>query len=441
NNRRSGVSAARNFSKVYDTLRNCLHRNSVNNKGLSLIGNIHLGVDYENAFWSQGARMMFFGDNAKGQAPFAKSLDVIGHEVGHGVTQYATQSGLDYEDQSGAINESISDIWGATCDYNDWTIGEGLAKKPIRSLRQPSLYGQPEDMLDYTMLPDTSVTDMGGVHIDSGIGNLFFYRLSTDPRTPITPPAKDGRWTAARVVYGSYEYLAGKPRATYADWALALHAAAVTVDAQYSAGGALVAATDQALASVHMSAEIAAYDDGNVFNAQGNLVPPLKFGLGLAGKLAYVGVKVTTPGSMKLATMCIGLLDLGQHATTGDYQVVVLPVAADGGPDMSALSSPLDAELVDVNSAAATRNDGTFMNVKVTGADKVTPEPRSMGGEFFVMIGYVDSPGDATQYGSLMLDDGLGSTGRTWVASQAGSGWVTQSLSGHNALIRAIFTD
>src|SRR5205085_12397627 len=84
-------------------------RNSLDGKGLPLVASVHFGTNYDNAFWD-GTQMVFGDGDGVIFLPFTRSVDVIGHELAHGVTQYT--SGLNYQDQSGALNESVSDVFG-----------------------------------------------------------------------------------------------------------------------------------------------------------------------------------------------------------------------------------------------------------------------------------------------------------------------------------------
>jgi Zn-dependent metalloprotease len=128
---------------------------------------------------------------------FTKSIDVIGHELTHGVTQY--EAALEYQDQAGALNESFSDVFGTlikqhalkqTVDKADWLIGAGLFTRKVngvalRSMKEPgtayndSTIGkdpQPGHMKDFV----NTTSDNGGVHINSGIPNRAFYLTATE---------------------------------------------------------------------------------------------------------------------------------------------------------------------------------------------------------------------------------------------------------------------
>ncbi|MER5637350.1 M4 family metallopeptidase [Kitasatospora sp. NPDC002227] len=170
-------------------------RHSIDGSWLPLDATVHYGVKYDNAFWD-GSRMVFGDGDGVIFNDFTVSVDVIGHELTHGVTQYS--AGLDYHDQSGALNESVSDVFGSLVKQYalrqsaadaDWLIGAGLLAPGIqgvalRSMKAPgTAYDdpqlgkdpQPAHLRDYV---DTS-EDEGGVHINSGIPNHAFYLLAT----------------------------------------------------------------------------------------------------------------------------------------------------------------------------------------------------------------------------------------------------------------------
>ena len=168
-----------------------IERNSIDGAGLPLDATVHFGVRYDNAFWN-GTRMVFGDGDGKLFNRFTVALDVIGHELTHGVTEQ--ESGLAYRGQSGALNESLSDVFGSLIKQHalkqdvaaaDWLIGAGLLTKAVkgvalRSMKAPGtayddrVLGrdpQPAHMKDYVRTTD----DNGGVHINSGIANRAFY--------------------------------------------------------------------------------------------------------------------------------------------------------------------------------------------------------------------------------------------------------------------------
>lgn len=185
---------------VRDYLEQQLGRNSIDNMGMNLILNVHFGEAYDNAFWN-GVEMVFGDGDGQLFANFANSLDVVAHELAHGVTENTAQ--LDYFGQSGALNEHFSDVFGAAITQHylgqdagsaDWLIGNeimgpDLFGESLRSMKAPGaafdhpLLGkdpQPNHMRNYYKGP----MDYGGVHINSGIPNKVFYRVSMEYGTP-----------------------------------------------------------------------------------------------------------------------------------------------------------------------------------------------------------------------------------------------------------------
>lgn len=174
-------------------------RDSLDGKGLPLVATVHFDERYDNAFWD-GTQMVFGDGDGVYFDGFTSCLDVIGHELAHGLTQYT--AGLTYVAQSGALNESISDVFGSmvkqqvldqTAAEADWLIGEGLFTTRVkgvalRSMKAPgTAYNdpvlgrdpQPATMADYLDVPHDSDHDNGGVHTNSGIPNHAFYLAAT----------------------------------------------------------------------------------------------------------------------------------------------------------------------------------------------------------------------------------------------------------------------
>src|SRR5581483_5825698 len=124
--------------KTYDFYQKVYARNSIDGRGMRLDSTVHYGVKFDNAQWN--GRQMIYGDgDGELFRRLTKSLDVIGHELTHGVTQYAAN--LDYADQPGALNESFSDVFGVlvkqytrkqTAAKADWLIGAGLLTRRVQ---------------------------------------------------------------------------------------------------------------------------------------------------------------------------------------------------------------------------------------------------------------------------------------------------------------------
>lgn len=182
---------------TYDLYKEIYQRNSIDGNGMRLDSTIHYQKGYDNAFWN--GEQMVYGDGDEDQPVsdrlfnrFTIAIDIIGHELTHGVTQFEAK--LNYSQQPGALNESMSDVFGSlvkqrvlkqTADQADWIIGEGLFTSNvngfgIRSMKAPGtayddpVLGkdpQPAHMKDYV----NTISDNGGVHINSGIPNRAFY--------------------------------------------------------------------------------------------------------------------------------------------------------------------------------------------------------------------------------------------------------------------------
>lgn len=166
-------------------------RNGIDNAGSEVRANIHYGQSYANAFWN-GSQLVF-GDGNEVLAHLGESICVVVHELTHAVTQHT--AGLIYQGQSGALNESFSDVMGCVAeqqsrnqnfDHATWLVGEecllpGVNGVAIRSMSAPgTAYNdprlgkdpQPSHMNGYV----NTTQDSGGVHINSGIPNHAFYQ-------------------------------------------------------------------------------------------------------------------------------------------------------------------------------------------------------------------------------------------------------------------------
>ena len=191
----AAVSAHYNGGEAYQYFKTTHNRESINGSGGTIISFFNIGdengSDMDNAFWN-GAAMFYGNGNQAFNFPLQRALDVAGHEMSHGVIQGTAN--LEYQGQSGAMNESFADIFGAMIDRNDWQMGEDItntsyiASGALRSLSDPNNGGsslsnagwQPKTMSEYQNLPNTPQGDNGGVHINSGITNYAYYLFATD---------------------------------------------------------------------------------------------------------------------------------------------------------------------------------------------------------------------------------------------------------------------
>lgn len=167
---------------TYDYFYDNFGRNSIDNNGFILRSRVHYSTNYANAFWN--GYFMTYGDGSSGLSPFT-GLDICGHEVSHGLTQFTAS--LVYEDEYGALNESFSDIFGAAIEYfalgegsGEWLIGEDI-NLIIRNMANPNAEGDPDTYQGSNWIQTGNPSqnnDWGGVHTNSGVQNHWFYLLS-----------------------------------------------------------------------------------------------------------------------------------------------------------------------------------------------------------------------------------------------------------------------
>ncbi len=183
----SGAAVYANAGKTYDYYLKTFNRDSYDDAGGKIDLVIH-APEADNAFWSGDSLWFGEGDGDTFSKPLT-SLDTVAHEFTHAVTQYTAN--LAYENQSGALNESFSDVFGVMVDRANWHLGEGIVNCSafpaghcwLRDMQDPTLggdfpngdWGQPAVMADYVELPNDRKHDNGGVHVNSGIPNHTFY--------------------------------------------------------------------------------------------------------------------------------------------------------------------------------------------------------------------------------------------------------------------------
>ncbi len=211
---------------VYDLYLNQYRRDSLDGNGMTLVSTVHHRNSYNNAFWN--GQQMAYGDGDGVIFTNMTELSIVGHELSHGVVQFS--GGLVYRDQSGALNESFADVFGAltvqrklkqTVCEADWLVGSGILGpningEALRSLKTPGeayddqLLGkdpQPYHM-DYYV---NTTSDNGGVHINSGIPNHAFYLLAQY--------LGGNAWDKAGNLWYDTMQAINNPNATFNDWA------------------------------------------------------------------------------------------------------------------------------------------------------------------------------------------------------------------------------
>jgi len=165
---------------TYDFYFNNYGRNSYNNAGASINSYVHYSTGFVNAFWD--GTQMTYGDGDGSNYTALTSTDVVGHEITHAVTE--NSAALVYSYESGALNESFSDIFGVAIDFYinpgtaNYLMGDQFAISgiPFRSMSNPNLYGDPDTYNGTNWY--TGSGDNGGVHTNSGVQNFWFYLLA-----------------------------------------------------------------------------------------------------------------------------------------------------------------------------------------------------------------------------------------------------------------------
>ncbi len=181
----AGVDAHYYAGVVDDFYGDVFGRDSIDGNGMQIVSKVHYDRNYCNAFWN-GSYMTYGDGDGRGCLPLSGGLDVDGHELTHGVTEFT--SGLIYENESGALNEAFSDMMGNTIEFYadannldptvgpDFRIGEdvinpGTAGAGFRNMADPAEFDDPDHMVDKYV----GTSDSGGVHTNSGIANHAYY--------------------------------------------------------------------------------------------------------------------------------------------------------------------------------------------------------------------------------------------------------------------------
>ncbi len=219
---KDAINVIEGAGNVWAFYKKILKRNSIDNKGMAILQNIRYRENklkpFFNAFWD-GEQMFYGTGDPKYTDTFTSDLDIIGHELTHGVIDF--EGGLNYENQSGSLNESYADVLGilikqytnkTSARKANWLIGENTVKgtNALRSMKEPGsaykndpLFGndpQPGYMKGFMQMPNTPDDDYGGVHYNSGIPNHAFYITSFE--------MNGNAWEKAGVIW--YEALKDK---------------------------------------------------------------------------------------------------------------------------------------------------------------------------------------------------------------------------------------
>ena len=195
----TGVDAAYGFAKTWDFYKNTFGRVGIRGDGVGAYGAVHYAVNYVNAFWNNDCFCMSFGDGNGSTVRPLVAIDIVGHEVSHGVT--AATAKLTYSSESGGLNEANSDIFGTMIEYYannanqppNYVIGEQIFATPawnkfIRTMFKPNLDGISPDCYPSATTPSNGITLANfkamNVHYSSGVANHFFYLLAEGAVVP-----------------------------------------------------------------------------------------------------------------------------------------------------------------------------------------------------------------------------------------------------------------
>ncbi len=192
-NDKAAVDAHYYAGVVYDYYKSKFNRNSLDGRGMGIKSTVHYSRNYVNAFWN-GYQMVYGDGDGVYSVELSGALDVVAHEMTHAVDEH--EANLVYALQSGALNESMSDAFGAFIEYYaqtskfDWLIGEDvwtpkIAGDALRDMADPTKYGDPDHMNKFVVSPNTQAGDWGGVHTNSGIPNKACYLTASNPNVGI----------------------------------------------------------------------------------------------------------------------------------------------------------------------------------------------------------------------------------------------------------------
>ncbi|MDQ3904848.1 MAG: M4 family metallopeptidase, partial [Actinomycetota bacterium] len=245
-------------AQTWDYYLNTYGRQGIDGSGYQVVSHVHYGTNYDNAFWDGSA--MYYGDGDGATFSPLVALDVAGHEITHGLTEKT--AGLIYQDESGAANESFSDIFGTAVEWYtgtvgghapDYWIGEdiytpGTAGDALRYMDDPGKAGDP----DHYTKRYTGSSDNGGVHTNSGIQNNAFYLLAEGGTNKTSNRSVTGVGRAkAEAIFFRALTVKLTPSATFMDVRNACLAAASDL---YGAGSPEYTATRAAWAAVGVDA-------------------------------------------------------------------------------------------------------------------------------------------------------------------------------------------
>lgn len=265
---KANVSAHYYADTVVDFYYSMFTRFSLDNGHMEVDSFTHYDNNYVNAFWD-GYEIVYGDGDGVNYTYMCGDLDVVAHEFTHAVSDY--EADFSYSNQSGALSESMSDVFGVLVETYDKYVGAGLAwqfdpadwvvgdelclpsnpNRAIRSMAEPELYDQPGHMSQYQNLPDDENGDFGGVHVNSGILNKAAYLIAQ----------KLGMEATARIYYYALRYYMGM----YTDFDDALSFLKQAASALYGYNSQAVAAVSRSFGEVGIGSDVPPSADGDTY--------------------------------------------------------------------------------------------------------------------------------------------------------------------------------
>lgn len=381
----TAVSAIAHVQSAYRYFRDVHGRAGIDDRNGNLQVAIHYGENYDNAYWS--GKWLVFGDGGKTFSQPAGCADVVAHELTHGVIEHS--AGLLYENQSGALNESLADVFAVLAEGRNWTLGEDCTNRSpgwLRNLENTSYAArwQPQHMDDYVELPNTEDGDWGGVHVNSGIPSHAAWLLM-DGLSRKGIGTSISRYAAGKLYYHALTtYLA--ENAQFIDLRRAMLRAAAdlypgdagiaaAVNAAFDAVGIVEGGTAAPLASAELGISSSRLDFGDV----------------AVGSVKTRGVRVENRGSSPVSVHAADITD------TAFTQTSILPATLAPGEHLSIeITFRPDASGTVAGTLRISHGNQGEATVEVTGTgvepqsaavdDKQQPDPAASGGGLFLWL-------------------------------------------------------
>lgn len=427
NGQTAAVNALWGAMNTYDTLNNVLGWKSLNGQNTAFYIAAHVNSNYDNAYYDDTCRCMFIGDGSSFYS--LGSIDVIGHEMGHGVT--AATSNLTYSGESGGLNESNSDITGDMVEAyarnggtgtvvpagNDWEVGKEIAKNGValRHMVKPSQDGSSPDAWSST------IKNLD-VHYSSGPNNRMFYFLSQGSNATVGNDAYSSFLNKCPLNMTGI----GNDHA-YRIWFNAL-TTRFTASTNYADARSKVVAAAQALYGVGSKEDIAVQRAYAAINVGADVAEPNAPGCGGAGSVSIS----SQPASVSVAVGGTANFSVTATGGTAPYKYQWRRNGANITGATTATYSLANAQTTD---------SGALFSVVVT--DSATTPTSATSGNATLTVGTVTQKENIVNGG---FESGVtgwaGSTGviNTWTAEPAQTGTKNAWLGGNGSAVTETLT-